>query len=388
MVTLIAEIVSVGTELLLGEITDTNAAFLANELKARGVTLYHKNVVGDNRGRIADTLRLALSRADLVIVGGGLGPTNDDLTREATADVMGETPTIDDGLLRHLRSLFESRGRSFPDANRKQAWLIPSAQALPNPVGTAPGWWVRWQGKIIVALPGPPREMHQMWREQVLPRLELPTAALWFTTVHTWGLGESHIAELLGNLTEGANPSVATYARRHGVDVRVAASGESVGIAEQLAAPAVARVLSALEQHVYGRDDDTLASVVMRALRSRGQTLASAERAGGALANLLAPEGFAGGLVWGGSWGESPSALPSEDEALSLARAARTQFGADWGVASLAGEASVIAVVGPDAERAARIEWPAERAVAAERAAHSALMLLLRALRRAQAVGA
>ncbi|MCD0166134.1 competence/damage-inducible protein A, partial [Deinococcus sp. 12RED42] len=216
---LLAEIISVGTELLFGEIVDSNAAFLARELGTRGVTLHRKTVLGDNLTRLTDAIGTALDRADLVILGGGLGPTDDDLTREAIAATLNETPIEEPAQLAHLRGLFESRGRTMPDINRKQAWLIPSAEALPNPVGTAPGWFVRTTRgtpKLLVALPGPPREMQRMWREQVLPRLPLPAAALEHTTIHTQGIGESTVAELLGDLTRQANPSVATYARATG----------------------------------------------------------------------------------------------------------------------------------------------------------------------------
>jgi len=399
VVTLIAEIVSVGTELLLGEIVDTNATFLANELKSRGVTLYHKNVVGDNLGRIIDTLRLALARADLVIVGGGLGPTDDDLTREAIASVAGETPLIDDELLDHLRHLFESRGRRMADANRKQAWLIPSAEALPNPIGTAPGWLVRprqpqYGGKIIVALPGPSREMQRMWHEQVVPRLKFPEEALWHTTVHTWGIGESDIADRLGLLTQGNNPSVATYARRHGVDVRVAAHAGTPGEAAALAAPVLAQVETALGAFVYGRDDDTLPRVTLRELETRGESVATIETHGGGLADLLGSldsRAYAGGVSAARhetmlQLGLTPVTLQhegphSEQAALELARGVRTYLDATWGVASLPGPATVIAVSGPTGERALRLEWPTDRRTSAERGAYGALMLLLRQMR-------
>jgi nicotinamide-nucleotide amidase len=409
VVTLIAEIVSIGTELLLGEIVDTNAAFLAGELKARGVTLYHKNVVGDNLGRIVDTLRLALSRADLVIVGGGLGPTDDDLSREAISEVAGERPTIDDRLLRHLRDLFESRGRSFPDSNRKQAWLIPSAETLDNPIGTAPGWFVRLRGptstgKLIVALPGPPREMQRMWREQVMPRLDLPQRSLWTTTVHTWGVGESHIAERLGDLTRGSNPSVATYARRHGVDVRVAASAEHEDAARALGQPVLDVVESALGSFVYGRDDDTLARVVTRELEGRDETVATVETGGALLAELLAESGsaaYAGGSVVTHresllDLGLTPVTLHdhgehSEAAALELARGVRERYGASWGVAVLpatghgsAPTTGVLAVSGSRGERAALLEWPTDLRTARERATYGALALLLREARRTE----
>ncbi len=386
-----------GTELLLGEILDSNSAYLANELRARGVTLHFKSVVGDNLGRVAATLRLALSRADLVIVGGGLGPTDDDLTREAIAEVAGETPEVADDLLRPLRERFESRGRSFPEANRKQAWLIPSAEALPNPNGTAPGWLVRLGERIIVALPGPPREMQPMWREQVLPRLTLPQRALWHTTLHSWGLGESHIAEALGNLTREANPSVATYARRHGVDVRVAASAGGEEEARELAALALARVEAALGDHLYGRDAETLAGIVLASLSGRGENVASVEAGGGVLGELLcepARPSYAGGLIvtqrdtlleLGVTAGALANGIHTEEVALQLARSVRKRFYADWGAVSLPGEAGhVLAVVGPSDERASSAQWPTDRRTGIERAAHGTLMLLLSELRGSQ----
>lgn len=385
---------SVGTELLLGEILDSNAAYLANELKARGVTLHFKSVVGDNQGRIAGTLRLALSRADLILVGGGLGPTDDDLTREAIAEVAGETPEVSEDLLIPLRALFESRGRSFPEANKKQAWLIPSAQALPNPNGTAPGWFVRLGEQVIVAMPGPPREMQPMWREQVLPRLTLPQRALWSVTLHSWGLGESHLAERLGDLTQASNPSVATYARRHGVDVRVAASAASEEEARELAAPVLAKVEEALGDHLYGQGAETLAGIILSALSERGENVASVEAGGGVVGELLcepALPSYAGGLIvtqrdtlleLGVTAGALASGTQNEAVALQLARGVRKRFYADWGVVSLSSEAEyVLAVAGPSAERASSVRWPTDRRTGIERAAHGALMLLLGELR-------
>ncbi|PYE54510.1 CinA family nicotinamide mononucleotide deamidase-related protein [Deinococcus yavapaiensis] len=379
MVTLIAEIISVGTELLLGEIVDTNAAFLASELKNRGVTLYHKSVVGDNLGRVIETLRLALSRSDLVILGGGLGPTDDDLTREAISAAIGETPIVDDATLAHIRALFESRGRTFPDSNAKQAWRTSSTELLSNPIGTAPGWFVRKDGKLIVALPGPPREMKRMWAEQVLPRLPLPSRALWSTTLHTWGIGESHVAEHLGELTLQANPSVATYARRHGVDVRVAASAATSEEARALAVPVLATVEGKLSHFVYGRDDETLAGVVTEGLFSRGETVTSIEGGTGLLADLLSDarsEAYVGGAVL-------PAFEATEEEAAALAAQGRER--ATWCVVSLPSEArNLIAVSGPTFERTSSFEWPTDRRTGSERAAYGALALLLRGLLRAE----
>src|SRR4051812_22536265 len=153
-----AEIVSVGTELLLGQITDTNATYLAQTLADLGIDVYFVSQVGDNRGRLVETLRRGWERSDLIITTGGVGPTEDDLTREAISDLVGETPAVDAATVEMIRAFFRNRNADMPERNRKQAWLIPSAQALPNPVGTAPGWFVRKNEKILVAMPGVPRE--------------------------------------------------------------------------------------------------------------------------------------------------------------------------------------------------------------------------------------
>src|SRR5947209_18481073 len=166
-----AELLSVGTELLLGEIVDTNAAYLAGRLAVLGIDCLHMQTVGDNLGRGTEAFERALGRSDLVVVTGGLGPTEDDLTREAIAAALAETPAVDPDLEKELRSWFAGRGLPMPERNRKQAWLIPSARALSNPNGTAPGWDVWKDGKRIVAMPGVPREMTPMWEDQVEPTL-------------------------------------------------------------------------------------------------------------------------------------------------------------------------------------------------------------------------
>lgn len=283
-----AELIAVGTELLLGEIVDTNSAWLARALAERGVDVYWSQRVGDNRERIAHAVRSALSRSDLVLVGGGLGPTDDDLTREAIADVLGETPFVDPDLERVLRERFGRLGRDMPNGNLKQAWRIPSSEALANPAGTAPGWLVRTthdgSERWIAALPGPPREMTQMWNEQLVPRLPCPEAAFASTTLKTQGIGESHVAALLADLTDQANPSVATYAKRDGVHVRVAAKAPTREAAATLQAPTLAEVTRRLEGHVWGRDDDELTALISAHLRARGERLALIDAAsGGAL---------------------------------------------------------------------------------------------------------
>ena len=390
---LLAEIISVGTELLFGEIVDSNAAFLARELGARGVTLHRKTVVGDNLGRVTEAVSLALSRADLVIVGGGLGPTDDDLTREAIAAAVGETPAEDPELLAWLRGLYESRGRVMPEVNRKQAWLIPSAEALPNPVGTAPGWFVRQGQKMIVALPGPPREMHKMWREQVLPRLPLPTQAPVHTTIHTQGIGESNVAEILGDLTRQANPSVATYARKTGVDLRVAASAPSEAEARALLAPLLEQVRGLVARWTWGEDSTTLAGAVSERLARRTLGVIEAGSAG-SLCTLLADEAaFHDAAVTQDhrrliTLGLTPvtlknEGLVSEQAARELAAGAREHLASDVGLSVVldvsSGQAHVAIDTGT-AQHTAAVNWPGDAAQVRERAAVAALGLAFRVL--------
>ena len=393
-----AEIISVGTELLFGEIVDSNAAFLARELGARGVTLHRKTVLGDNLERVSGAITLALSRADLVLVGGGLGPTDDDLTREAIAAAVGETPAEDPGLLDWLRGLYASRGRPMPETNRKQTWLIPSAEALPNPVGTAPGWFVRVGEQRIVALPGPPREMHKMWREQVLPRLPLPTRALLHTTLHTQGIGESNVAELLGPLTRQANPSVATYARKTGVDIRVAASAETETEARALLSPVLQEVRALVARWTWGEDADTLAGAVTARLGGRRLGVIEAG-SGGALSLLLADEpSFHDAAVTVDhrrliTLGLTPvtlkdQGLVSEQAARELAAGAREHLASDVGlsvVVAPAGEGAgqaYAALCTPEGTWTTALNWPGDPAQIRERSAVAALGLAFRSLGR------
>jgi nicotinamide-nucleotide amidase len=215
-----AELLSIGTELLLGQIVDTNANYLAGRLALLGIDCLHMQTVGDNLGRAKQAFERALSRSDLVVATGGLGPTEDDLTREAIAAALGETPAVDPGLEADLGAWFSGRGIVMPERNRKQAWLIPSARALPNPNGTAPGWDVRKDGKRIVAMPGVPREMTPMW-ESVEPSLTGGGALRW-RTLKLLGIGESAVEEKLAELVRSTSPTVATYAKNDGVHVRVA----------------------------------------------------------------------------------------------------------------------------------------------------------------------
>jgi nicotinamide-nucleotide amidase len=299
-----AEILSIGTELLLGHISDTNATYLARQLAALGIDLYFVSQVGDNLPRLSETLARARDRADLVIMTGGLGPTEDDLSREAIAAVLGETPHVDPALEAELRAFFAGRGIAMPERNVKQAWVIPSVTPLPNPVGTAPGWWTERDGKIVVAMPGVPHEMMRMWEHEVVPRLRpQPGAALFTRILRVAGLGESTVEERLGDLIHSENPTAATYAKRDAVDVRLTAKAGTEEEARALVEELETRARARLGAHVFGVDADTPQSVALRLLIERGLTLGTMESCtGGLLASLItdvpgSSNAFRGGLV-------------------------------------------------------------------------------------------
>jgi nicotinamide-nucleotide amidase len=284
-----AELLSVGSELTVGETRDTNAGDLARSLTGLGVSVGRIQAVPDVLTTVSAAFGEAVARADLVISTGGLGPTPDDLTREAIAAALGETPAVDADLEGWLRGLWSRRGVPFPEMNLKQAWLIPSATALPNPNGTAPGWWVdRSDGGLIVALPGPPREMRPMWTDHVLPRLAARAAGATVATrtLRLAGIGESQAADLLGEaLLRTADPLVATYARHDAVDVRVSSSGP--GAAERVTA-AVAHVEELLGAHVWAEGETTWPEAIAAALAKRRLTLSVVEvGTAGSLVRLL-----------------------------------------------------------------------------------------------------
>jgi nicotinamide-nucleotide amidase len=274
-----AEILSVGTELLLGHITDTNATYLAQQLSALGIDLFYVSQVGDNLGRLTDTMRRAWGRSDLIITTGGVGPTEDDLTREAICELLGETMVVQPDLERDLRAHFSRRGSPMPERNIKQATLIPSAQALPNPVGTAPGWWVEREGRIIVSMPGVPREMFRMWENEAVPRLQkhLGAAVIVSRTVKVLGLAESAVEEMLGELLASTNPTIATYAKDDGIHVRLTSKAGSTAEANAAIAGMEQKVRAILGDAIFGVDADTLASVIDAMMGRRGLSLAVAD---------------------------------------------------------------------------------------------------------------
>ncbi|HKV56857.1 MAG TPA: competence/damage-inducible protein A [Ktedonobacteraceae bacterium] len=353
-----AEILSCGTELLLGHITDTNATYLAQSLATLGVDLYFVSEVGDNQGRIVETLRRAWERSDLIIMTGGLGPTEDDLARESISALLGETMQIDPRLEAELRGMFASRHATMPERNIKQATLIPSAHGLPNPRGTAPGWLVEKDGHIIVAMPGVPREMYYMWEHEVMPRLSPYTGGLIFTRIlRVWGLGESTVEEQLDALLHNTNPTIATYAKNDAVDVRITAKAETHERAEQMVAEMEAQARQILGHHIFGVDKETLQSVVARHLAQRNQWLAVMESlTGGLLSSTITDHPGSSKHFIGGVVSYSPDlkvqmgvpretieryGVVSEETARAMARAIREQLHADFGL-------GITGVAGPE----------------------------------------
>ena len=342
-----AEIISIGTELLLGEIIDTNTPFLADQLALLGIDLYFSSAVGDNYERLTGVFRRAWERSDIIICTGGVGPTQDDLTREAIAGLVGETPVVDPELEAELVKFFTKRGAKMTQNNVKQATVIPSSKVLKNPRGTAPGWWVEKDGHIIIAMPGPPSEMHFMWKNEVLPKLQLKTETVILSrTLKTFDVGESQAEELISHLVTSANPTLATYAKPDGVYLRIAAKAAKSEIAQDMILKMEVDVRKILGQYVWGVDDDTQESVTADMLIKKNLSLAFADSfSGGILARDLfmeprAESYFRGSLVVGSK--ESKVALGVESALLeegdhgkiatALASLVRRSFSADIGI--------------------------------------------------------
>lgn len=291
-----AEVLSVGTELLLGQILDTNAQFLAQELARLGIDCYFRTTVGDNKVRIKDALRLALSRADIVITTGGLGPTPDDLTTECIAELFDTPLVLDQVVLERIEQLFALRNYRMPESNRKQALRPLGADLLPNPVGTAPGiiWCLsaRETAKLalsgerfILTFPGVPSEMRVMWLETAVTflRERFESGVLWSIELKHYGIGESKLAEQYSHLLSLASPTVAPYAGLGECRLRITAKANSVEEAKRISQPVIDEVVRGSGHRLYGTDDESLESVVGKLLTKQEKVLAVAESCTGGL---------------------------------------------------------------------------------------------------------
>jgi nicotinamide-nucleotide amidase len=349
-----AEIVAIGSELLLGQIVDTNSAWMAQRLTALGVNLYFKSVVGDNPGRMRDAIARALERADIVITSGGLGPTQDDLTREIVAEVTGRKLVFDDGLLEQVEEHFRRRGRTMTPNNRRQAYLPEGAIPVKNPNGTAPCFIVEDPRGVVFSLPGVPVELKWLFEHEVEPYLRRKfnlAEVIHYRVLKIVGVGESAVDDKIGHLIAGSsNPTVGVLAHPGQVDVRIAAKAANKDEAMRLIAPLEAEVRGLLGNTVFAVDDETMEHVVGKLLRARNKTVAVYEDLTcGQLAERLqsaSSEHFCAAFISNGQTAaralltherdpQRISALEKDPVALTdeLARAVRQQAGCDFGLA-------------------------------------------------------
>jgi nicotinamide-nucleotide amidase len=303
----VAELISVGTELLLGDILNSNAQYLSKQLASLGIACYYQSTVGDNPDRLQKVIELAASRANLLIFTGGLGPTPDDLTTETIAQTFN-TPLIEDPVIvADIAAKFALRSRLMTDNNLKQALRPEGADILPNPVGTAPGMiWSPKPDVVLMTFPGVPTEMKRMWQDTAVPYLrsrQWATEVIASRTLRFWGVSESSLAEQVGDLFDSTNPTVAPYANWGEVKLRIAAKAASETEALAVIAPVEEQLRSIGGIDCYGADDETLASVVGQLLKNQGETLAVAESCtGGGLGSMLtavagSSDYFLGGVI-------------------------------------------------------------------------------------------
>ena len=278
------ELISVGTEILLGDILNTNVQYLSKALASIGIGVTHHTTVGDNAQRLLKALDDAFQRCDTVILTGGLGPTPDDLTKETCAEYFGKKLYLDESIVEEIESFFTLRNIVMPESNKKQALVPEESIILPNHNGTAPGFIMEKDSKIIVILPGPPKEMVPMYRESVEPYLKKFTNEIILSkNIRTFGIGESSMSEKVADLLEGSNPTVAPYAKSGEALLRVTAKAESEEKANELMTPVISEIEQRLGDYIYGIDVSSIEEAVVKLLLDRQQTVAFAESCTGGL---------------------------------------------------------------------------------------------------------
>jgi len=282
---MVAEILSVGTELLLGNIVNTNAAFLSQELAGLGVSIYRETTVGDNHKRLFSALENAFESADMIIISGGLGPTQDDITKEVAAEYFGRGLVLHEESLERIKVRFAARGREIPISTDRNAIIPENSLVLPNDNGSAPGVVIEQDGKILILLPGPPHEMMPMFTRYVRPFLQQKSGKVFVSrTLKIIGIGESQVESMLMDLISAqTNPTIAPYAKVWDCHVRLTASAQSTAEAEKLIAPLAAEIHKRLGPHIYSDNDLTLPEIVVALLHKQNRTLAVAESCTGGL---------------------------------------------------------------------------------------------------------
>lgn len=353
-----AEILCVGTELLLGEVVNTNVAYLGKALARLGIAVYHTSVVGDNQARLYEAVAGALKNADLLILSGGLGPTYDDLTKETVAEVLGLPLVRDEKIVEEIKEYFASSGRIMPPNNEKQADIPLGAIALKNRTGTAPGIFVEHNGKVVVLLPGPPFELCPMFEEFVFPRLrEMSDKILISHNIHIMGLGESEVEmHLLDLMKNSVNPSLAPYAKEGEMRLRVGALANSEMEGEAMCQEMIEKVKSSpVGEYIYALDAEYIEKLVVEKLKEKKLTLSSAESCtGGYFGKRItdisgASNVFKGGFITYSNQakidllGVNPKTLEmhsavSSEVAIEMARGARERLDTDIAI-SITGEA-------------------------------------------------
>ena len=353
-----AEIISIGTELLMGELTDTNASWIAGRLPPLGIQLQWVSIIGDDLPKLTEAFQRGMERSDIIFTTGGLGPTQDDLTREAVAAALNETPAVQEEELENLRQWFRNRGQDMPGHNVKQAHLIPSARFVTNRNGTAPGWWAEKDGKHIVIMPGPPGENRAMWQDEIDARLrDLIDSEVTITrNIKTLGLGEASVDEIISEYFGLENPYLGIYSKADGIHLRIIARAADEETARDMIAPVENAIHERLAPYIWGYDDETPELSVGAALTARGMTLATMESvSGGFLANTIteatdSDQWYRGGAVAYTADAIVAAGVPSavldangvvsQPTANAMALAAQTNAGADFGI-------GVTGVLGP-----------------------------------------
>lgn len=279
------EIVAVGTELLLGDILNTNAQYLSRRLAELGILIYHQSVVGDNSERVKQELEMAFKRSDMIITTGGLGPTKDDLTKEIAAEYFGKKMVLHKESLELIEGYFKKQNREISENNKKQAYFPEGSIILPNNHGTAPGCIINGNGKTLVLLPGPPKENIPMFEDYVVPYLQkFNEYTLISKTLKICGMGESSVATKIGHIIDNqSNPTVAPYAKENEVTLRITAKAKTKGEGYALIDPIEKEIRHILEDNVYGIDEDSLESVIGKMLIDNNLTIAISESCTGGL---------------------------------------------------------------------------------------------------------